>query len=343
MTENNTTKEMRSDEMKGIKKPDKKPVAFDLDERVEDFKEVAGKAADSIADAAKDVGEYAGKQLKNAREILGKVSDDLNTQIIKQRFEKYRPVFIGSLDDGSLVYPEMVQLVDNDKRMEIDGFRDAIGYQRTIQKQNLLDIYKKDIDKFSLSFYPDQSLSIYYVHPLDSKMYIDIREYFKFLKEARVAELEQIAQALGAKHFRVSIMEESNTTGIKKNKGDAKLGILKNKMGVKVDVEQAEKEYQFVGVAAESTFPGKAPTEPVLKFWKNNIAINTLVKQRLSEDNPLTSKTYRLDYNTSTGIREKEAAKIDGALKALKFSGAGSISEEVKKENKKRFEFVIDF
>lgn len=60
----------------------------------------------------------------------------------------------------------------------------------------------------------------------------------------------------------------------------------------KVESEHGEKDFQFVGVAAESTFPGKEPTEPVLKFWKNNIAINTLVRQRLSEDNPLTSKTY---------------------------------------------------
>ena len=90
---------------------------------------------------------------------------------------------------------------------------------------------------------------------------------------------------------------------IKKDKGEVKLGILKDKAGVKVESEHGEKDFQFVGVAAESTFPGKEPTEPVLKFWKNNIAINTLVRQRLSEDNPLTSKTYRLDYNTSTGIK----------------------------------------
>jgi len=314
-----------------------------LEEKVDDIKETAEKAADFVGDAAKGVGDFAGKQLNIAKGILGRVSEDLEEQRRKQRFDKYRPIFTGTLDEGSLLFPEMINLVDSDKRLEIADFKEALGYQQTINKQDLLDIYKKDADKFNITFYPEKNISIYYVHPLDSTMYIDIREYFKFLKEARVAELESIAQDLGAKHFKVSIMEESSTNSIKKDKGEAKFGLGKDKANAKVEVENSEKKYNFVGVAAESTFPGKDPVEPVLQFWKNNIAINTLVKQRLSKDNPLTSKTYRLDYNISTGIKEKEAAKIDGVLKTLKFSGAGSISEEVKNESKKRFEFTIDF
>ena len=343
MTEKIKNEEMITDETTEVVDLQKKAGLFALDEKVDDFKETAEKAASAVGDAAKEVSDYAGKQLDTAKAVFGKVGDDFDDYLKRQRFEKYKPLFMGNLEDGSLTYPEMVQLVDTDKRLEYEGFQDAIGYQRTIQKQDLLEIYKKDLDKFGLSFYPDQSLAIYYVHPLDSNMYINIKDYFKYLKEARVAELEQIAQALGAKHFRVSIMEESNATSIKKDKGSAKLAILKDKIDANVDIEESEKEYQFVGIAAESRFPGKAPTEPVLKFWKNNIAINTLVRQRLSEDNPLTSKTYHLDYNTSTGIREKEAAKIDGVLKSLKFNGAGSITQEVKTENKKRFEFVIEF
>lgn len=312
-------------------------------EEKDGLQETSQKFVTLVGDAAKEVNKFAEKQLNTAKGILNKVGDDFESQLKKQRFDKYKPVFVSRLEDGELTYPSMIQLIDNDKRKEMDGFEDAIGFQRTINKQDFLDVYQQDTKKFNISFYPDQSLSIYYVHPLDSTMYIDIKEYFKYLKEARVAELEQIAQALGAKHFRVSIMEESNATLIKKDKAEAKLTLFKDKMTASAEMEKNEKQYEFVGVAAESRFPGKEPTEPVLRFWKNNIAINTLVKQRMSPDNPLTSKTYRLDYNTSTGIKEKEAAKIDGVLKSLKFSGAGSISEEVKKESKKRFEFLIEF
>lgn len=68
-------------------------------------------------------------------------------------------------------------------------------------------------------------------------MYIDIKDYFKYLKKVIIAELERIAQALGAKHFRVSILEESSASSIKKDKGEVKLGIYKNKAGVKVESE----------------------------------------------------------------------------------------------------------
>ena len=80
-----------------------------------------------------------------------------------------------------------------------------------------------------------------------------------------------------------------------------------------------------------------------LVLWANNESIKNLVKQRMSSDNRLQSKTFRLDYNTSSGIKEKEAAKIDGALKVLKFQAGGSILNEAKKESRRRLEYTIDF
>ena len=80
-----------------------------------------------------------------------------------------------------------------------------------------------------------------------------------------------------------------------------------------------------------------------LVLWANNESIKNLVKQRMSSDNRLQSKTFRLDYNTSSGIKEKEATKIDGALKVLKFQAGGSILNEAKKESRRRLEYTIDF
>lgn len=138
-------------------------------------------------------------------------------------------------------------------------------------------------------------------------------------------------------------MEESRSEQIKKNKAKAKLGAGKNKGGVDIETESSDKHYTFLGIADENRYPGKDPIRPVLKFWANNESIKSLVERRMDSDNPLLSKTFQLDYNTSTGIKEKEAAKIDGVLKALKFNGAGSVSEEAKSESKKRFEYTIEF
>ena len=125
----------------------KKHVLNAFEEKVDDFKDTAEKAAGFVGDAAKGVGEFAGKQINIAKGILGKVSDDIEAQRKKQRFEKYHPIFVSSLDEGSLEFPEMINLVDNDKRLEIDDFHEAIGYQQTIHKQDVLDIYKKAVEE----------------------------------------------------------------------------------------------------------------------------------------------------------------------------------------------------
>ena len=166
-------------------------------------------------------------------------------------------------------------------------------------------------------------------------------EYRK--KEAKVAELENIAQALGAKHFSVTIYEESMSKEKTNTKANAMLGVKKDKASSDVEHRDEQKSYEYVGIAAENTYPGKEPEVPELMFWANNESIKTLIKQRIDSKNPLTSKKFTLDYNTSSGIKEKDAAKIDGVLKVLKFKAAGSIEKEAVKESKRRFEYEIDF
>ena len=62
---------------------------------------------------------------------------------------------------------------------------------------------------------------------------------------------------------------------------------------------------------------GDEPNAPELKLWSKDEAINNLIKQRLSNYNRIQSKVDSLNYNTGTGIKEKEAAQIDGVLKVL--------------------------
>ena len=291
-----------------------------------DIKEGADKTLEVIGNAAKDVGEFADAQFKNAKRIFGEASKNLEETLSKQRLEKYRPIFPDEFDHDSFDFPSMINVVEFDKRMKIEECKGAIGYRETVNNVDVLGIYKDDMDKFGISYYPDNAETAYYVHPLQEDVYIEINEYFKYLKDARVAELEYIAQSLGAKHFRVSIMEESSTEQIKKTKGSAKLLKGKDKGNAEVEAETNDRQYSFLGVAAENRYPGKAPVRPELKYWANNESIKSLVDQRMNSENPLLSRTYKLDYNTCTGIKEKEAAKIDGVLKALKFTGAGSVS-----------------
>ena len=315
-----------------------------VDKVVEGMKDAAEKGADFIGDAAKVAVGFAGGQLKQAKNVFNRIGKDLDLAKSKRNLEKYQPIFTEDLEAGDLRYPSMINIVDFDKRMGIDECKGAVGFKENIKNVDFVGIYKKDVAKYEgLEFYPDIAASVYYVHPFQPNKYIEIFEYFRYLKEAKVAELEQIAQKLGAKHFSVKILEESLSNEKTKTKGSAGIGVQKNKAGVDVEQGSAEKKYEYVGIAAENRYPGKAPEEPELVFWANNESIKSLVSQRLDKDNSLLSRSFTLDYNTSSGIKERDAAKIDGVLKVLKFKAAGSIEKEAQKESKRRFEYTIEF
>lgn len=317
----------------------------DFGDVIEDAKEVADKALEVVGEAAKIAGDFAEQNVKQAKEVFNRVINNFGDEKSKRNLEKYRPIFVNSMEEG-IRYPKMINVVDYDKRMDVAECEGAVGFMENIKNVEVLGIYQKDFKEFkNVKFYPNTTpnSSVYYVHPIDNNLYIEITEYFKYLKEQRIAELEYIAQELGAKHFKVQIMEETMNSSSSKNKVDAKLGFLKNKAGVNLEKDNSQSDYEYIGIAAENTYPGKEPEEPVLKLWANNESIKSLVKQRMSKDNQLQSKKFRLDYNTSSGIKESEAAKIDGVLKSIKFGAAGKITEEAKKESKRKLEYSIEF
>ena len=52
---------------------------------------------------------------------------------------------------------------------------------------------------------------------------------------------------------------------------------------------------------------------------------------------------YTLKLSNSSGIKEKDAIKIDAALKALKIAGSASFVSEARSESRRFFEYEIDF
>lgn len=341
----NQKKEVLKDEDIEIIEPDKPKMfrvpSVDVNEVVDGAKDVAENTAKFVGDAANAATDFAQDTLKQAADVFGKVVKRLDDTNRQQQFDKDRPVFLSDLEEG-FAYPKMIRVVEKDRRKK--SYPDSIGYWQEVKGTDLMNVYQKDFASVdNVRFYPKLEDSVYYVHPLDDHLYIEITEYFTYLKEQRVAELKRIAQELGAKHFKVQIMEERLSSNKSKTGAGIHFGFLGQKAGPKVEKEKSEKNYEYLGIIAEATYVGKEPKEPSLELWASNESIKSLVRQRLFDENPLQSETFRLDYNTSSGIKENEAAKIDGVLKGIKFNTTGSILDEAKKESKKRFEYTIEF
>ena len=53
--------------------------------------------------------------------------------------------------------------------------------------------------------------------PSDDKLYIALDNYYDYLKVTRISKLQNLAQSLGAKHFKVSY-KDKETKSVKDNK-----------------------------------------------------------------------------------------------------------------------------
>ena len=317
---------------------------IDKEEVVETIKETTEKAAAFVGDAAKEVADFAGAQLKNAKSIFEKVSKEFSEGQKQQKLKKYNPIFLESFDGQEYVLPKMISVINYDKRKDMPEFQNALGYQQNVNQVEMYEIYKNESDFFGIKFLPDLINSVYLVNPADPNSYIEISKYFNFLNTERIAELTSISQALGAKHFKVTILEEVRSDT--KKAVDAKVGLgvkLQGKASVDVSKSTTEKQYQAIKIAVDSKYIGKAPTRPELKYWAGNTTIENLIERRLASDNTLLSETFQLESNFSSGLTVDEAAKIDGALKAINFKAAGHIADNVKKEERKIFEYLIEF
>ena len=317
----------------------------------------AGKAAADLFDRAKktvisavdqnDDGEFDMKDISAMAETIGAaakkaasaVKDSADARAREQELKALCPIFEDDLVSTDFLMPKLVRITEMDeKRKESEVCKESIGHM-TVQKDvRIVNIYRDKVTSFGLTFYPDMDSEIYYVDPFDRDRYIALDDYFGYLKVARINELQKIAQDLGATYFKVTYIEKRSTFSEKKGKV-----VAKSPINADVDYDASSADFSSVEVSAEMKCPGHAPIKPQPVYLQRDPSIQSLIALRMDKDAPITHQKYTLKLSNSSGIKEKDAVKIDAALKAMKCSGNVSVATEAKKEANRFFEYEIDF
>jgi hypothetical protein len=290
-----------------------------------DFKDVSA-MADSIGNAA-----------QNAANAMRDNAEARNRE--KER-KALQPVFLEDLDSTDFTLSKLIRVVDIDKKhAESEVCKGSVGFISEQKELRIVNIYKNMIGAFGISLYPDADSEIYYIDPSDRDKYIALDDYFGYLKIARVNELQKIAQDLGAKHFRVTYREKK--ASITKND-------MKAKGNVRVGAAEAERNLSIsdnsnIEVAAEMQCLGHAPIEPKLLYLRGEPSIQSLIALRMDENSQIFHQEFSLKLSNSSGIKEKDAVKIDAALKAMKISGNTTVVSEAQSESRRFFEYEVDF
>lgn len=290
-----------------------------------DFKDVSA-MADSIGNAA-----------QNAANAMRDNAEARNRE--KER-KALQPVFLEDLDSTDFTLSKLIRVADIDKKhSESEVCKGSVGFISEQKELRIVNIYKNMIGAFGISLYPDADSEIYYIDPSDRDKYIALDDYFGYLKIARVNELQKIAQDLGAKHFRVTYREKK--ASITKND-------MKAKGNVRVGAAEAERNLSIsdnsnIEVAAEMQCLGHAPIEPKLLYLRGEPSIQSLIALRMDENSQIFHQEFSLKLSNSSGIKEKDAVKIDAALKAMKISGNTTVVSEAQSESRRFFEYEVDF
>ena len=319
----------------------------------------------SVAGFFVEAGKSAAKAAKSAKDTVvksidynddGKFGFDDITTLANQigekkeqeRLEKERkvlnPFFKDSISTPEFMLPKLVRVAEMDKKhAESKICEHSIGFKAEHEGIQIITIYPENLNLFGLNFYPNVESEIYYVDPCDRDCYIAMDQYFGYLRIKKVNELQQIAQALGARHFRVYFVEQEQTDTESKTKISAAVkSTTKAKLSGEMEESASSKDFNKIEIAAEMEFLGHEPEEPTLCYLKGEPSIESLIRLRMSRNAPIHQKVS-VNLISSSGIKMTDAAKIDGALAAMNYSGKVSIQKETKKAARTVLEYEIDY
>lgn len=274
---------------------------------------------------------------KLAVDIKGKAaarSEKKKADGYEKRMEKYNPLFPEVFYSEAFALPNVIKIVDDAERRDIDVCEGAIGWTESVEGVEVLCLYDEFIPECGITFYPIVKCdSIYCVDCFDRKKFLDATNVFSIASQEKLAELEHIAYSLGAKSCSIEIVEaESN-----KRKTDAS---VKSK-AINGSYEAKSTEGRKQSAKTLSTFVGSdKPKAPTLKWFAHDDGIKRLVEMRCSDENSIQSKRLEIKCSLTTSMSVKTACAID---KILKIPAKLSMEHQAQKEQNSILVYEIDF
>lgn len=317
-------------------------------EQVSDAADEAKKNADELDALLDRMAEGAMKSADEAKALLLNIADGAKDKVFdlilekKRAFDLYRfnPITEEQLQAELETMPRIIRIVDQDERTEEDVCKDAVAFNDGTKEMRAITVLAGHVGLIDAEFYPYRQESVYYRDPSDPNKYIDLNDYFEYIKKAKVNELNQIAQDLGARHITITLKAEKKKFVRKKDEEKVKAG---KKNGTERDHSMKATEYEILEVVSDKTFKGHKPQMPELNYFRNDQDIRSIIDRRLDEGNPIYEDNETLKYSNSSVIDKREALKIEGVLKEFKLGGNATISNQIENEERLVLEYQIEY
>lgn len=308
------------------------------------------KGAEAVSGALQKTAEMGKKTVGSVQQGVKALSDKSRADAYLRKMEKYNPVFPEQYESEEFHIPNMIVIVDDAVRRGIDVCEGAIGWLSKEKGMEIFYLYDEAVGASGIKFVPAATCdAAYYVDQFDRNRFIRTDCIFSIAHEEKLAELEHIANALGARRCWIEISEASVEKGFFKKSATLKESV-QTSAGKVASGESAEQSAAYQNSAsrrgsATAVFKGSSqPQRPKLKWFANDEGVKNLIEAVCSGKNTYESKTLRLSGSSSATMSQKTACEIDAAVGKLGgIKGKTAIESQATKESNRTLEFTIEF
>ena len=310
-----------------------------------DFKKGADflkSAADKVGEASKSVANVAKDGVQSLSDKAQELSSLAKAKQLEELLRKFPPVSREEFAESTFAMPQLIQIVDNALKQEIVEYQGTLGWSEKEDGVDILCLYQAYAPDSRIRFLPSAICgAVYCAHPFDEQCYISLDNYFTYIQQAKLAELQHIAFSLGVKHYWVELVEAASQSD------NSKIAVSLN--GLKVAQGNAEKAMQSSAYSqskslAEMSFSeSRDPQPPQLHYFAQDENIKELIGMRCSSDKKctLTSYTIELNNSSSASMSATTAAKI--SIAANKMGAGRSFQTQSARELNSKMIFKMEF
>ena len=287
--------------------------------------EVSKKTADTVAQGAKDLSEKI-KEEQAERERLKK----------EKEIESLKPLFSKEYKKKDFRIPSIVVIADDKEYGEL--LEGAMGWREIKEGTEVLYLYRSWAAKSGLTFCPVPNVGdVYCAARFDTMRFVRAEEVFRRAHDERLAELEKIAYALGARSYSIDIVEAESVAEKMRASGSIKFG----KIGSQAKVQSSSSQENERSGHTHAKLTGhNDPQRPELKWFRDDENIKNLIEMRCSDKNAIHSRSLSIKGTSMISMSNEVACAID-AIKGIKTSA--SMAQEATKHNNSALIFEIEF
>ncbi len=314
-------------------------------------------AFSAFAHKTADLSKKAADGMQKGAKAL---SEKMKQESYDRRKKKYNPITMKEFRSKSFNLPNIIKIVDDAVRRDIDVCEGAIGWLETENGTEVLCLYDEVVQDSGIEFLPTVGCDqVYYVDHFDRSRFIQVESIFERSHSERLAELERIAYSLGAKSCLIEIeyadtetistsrsagLTHSFSTTVKKDENGGK---RENEQKISVGIDNSRSSANYRSGKARTYFSGSAePVRPELKWFAKDESIKGLIEMRCSSGNSIRSRTLVLAGSTSATMSYQIACSIDAWLKAgatKKIQSKFSMATKAMRESNSKLIFDVEF